>query len=238
MIFEGKKEKMLKKRVFYTEIAYICGLILLAVGTSLMERAELGLSMVVAPAYVLHLKIAPYLPFFSFGMASYLLQALLLGAMMLILRRAKLSFLFSFITAVLYGFILDGTIALFAFLPEADAWYAKALFYAVGLVISAMGLSFLFRTYISPEAYDLFVRETSSAFHVRLHRFKTCYDCVSCLVAIALSLLFFGFPPLRGVGIGTVICAFLNGTLIRLWSVSFEKLFTYEDALPKLKRFF
>ena len=228
----------MKKRIFYTEIAYLVGLLFLAIGTAFMERANIGLSMVIAPAYILHLKISPYLPFFSFGMASYLLQALLLLTMMLLMRKAKLSFLFSFVTAVLYGFVLDGTILLFSFLPAANSWILKAVFYTVGIIISAMGLSFLFRTYISPEAYDLFVREMSVAFHIRIHRFKTFYDCISCLLAILLSLIFFGFPNLCGVGIGTVICAFLNGTLIRLWSLFFEKFFDFKEALPNFKKYF
>lgn len=228
----------MKKTCFYTEIAYILGLFLLALGTALMERSGFGLSMVVAPAYVLHLKMSAYLPFVSFGMASYTLQALLLAVMMLLLRRAKISYLFSFVTAVLYGLILDATILLFSFVPVSDTLWLKVILYAVGLWISGMGLSFLFRTYISPEAYDLFVKEMSAAWKIRVDKFKTCYDCASCLIAILLSLLFFGFPPLRGIGIGTVICALLNGTLIRLWSVFFEKRLNFQDAFPKLKRYF
>ncbi|MBE5772279.1 MAG: hypothetical protein E7336_13050, partial [Clostridiales bacterium] len=64
------------KNTFFTEAAYFLGMILLAVGTALMERADFGMSMVVAPAYILQLKISEFLPFFSFGMAEYMLQAL------------------------------------------------------------------------------------------------------------------------------------------------------------------
>ena len=45
----------MKKRIFYTELAYFLGLLILAVGTAFMERANFGVSMVVAPAYLLHL---------------------------------------------------------------------------------------------------------------------------------------------------------------------------------------
>ena len=51
----------MKKRIFYTEIAYILGLIALALGTAFMEKADFGLSMVVAPPYILHLKISEFL---------------------------------------------------------------------------------------------------------------------------------------------------------------------------------
>ena len=129
----------MKQRIFYTELAYILGLPLLALGTAFIESTNFGLSMVVAPAYVLHLKLSKYLSFFSFGMASYTLQAILLLVMMLILRKAKLSYLFSFVTAVLYGFTLDGTIALFALLPAVEFMLLRVIFYILGLAISSMG---------------------------------------------------------------------------------------------------
>ena len=84
----------MKKKTFYTEIAYIIGIITLALGTALMEKADFGMSMVVAPAYIIHLKLSELMPFFSFGMAEYTLQAVLLIIMMVFLRRFKLSYLF------------------------------------------------------------------------------------------------------------------------------------------------
>ena len=62
---------MKTKKVFFSEIAYVLGIIILALGTALMERADFGLSMVVAPAYLLHLKISQYITVFSFGMSEY-----------------------------------------------------------------------------------------------------------------------------------------------------------------------
>ena len=69
---------MKEKRVIYSELAYFFGILVLALGTALMERADFGISMVVAPAYILHLKLSEYLPFFSFGVAEYVFQAVLL----------------------------------------------------------------------------------------------------------------------------------------------------------------
>ena len=68
----------MKKKIFYTEYAYVIGIVLLALSTALTVLADFGVSMVIAPAYLLHLKVSEYLPFFSFGMAEYTLQAVLL----------------------------------------------------------------------------------------------------------------------------------------------------------------
>lgn len=226
----------MQKRIFYTEFAYILGLTVLALGTALMVRADLGVSMVVAPAYLLHLKLSETFPFFSFGMAEYTLQAVILIFMMILLRKVKLSCLFSFVTAVLYGFLLDGATTIIALLPSLAPW-TEYLLFVPGMLLCSAGVSLLFHTYIPPEAYELFVREISAKFCMDIHKSKTLYDCISCLVGIALSFLFFGMWHFEGVKIGTVICALLNGSVIRLFSRLFEKIWTFEDRFPLRKYF-
>lgn len=225
----------MKQRTFYTELAYILGLLVLAIGTALMERADFGVSMVVAPAYLLHLKISQYLPFFTFGMAEYTLQAVVLLLTMVLLRRVKLSYCFSFVTAVLYGFLLDGSIAAIAWLPM-DGTVGRLVFFAAGMVLCSVGVSLLFHTYIPPEAYELFVKEVSAKFGMDIHRFKTIYDCVSCLLAIALSFAFFGLWHFEGVKLGTVFCALVNGTLISGCTSVLERFWHFRDGLPFRRR--
>ena len=219
------------KKVFPTELAYVFGLIALAVGTALMEAADFGVSMVVAPAYILHLKISQYLPFFSFGMAEYSLQAVLIILTAVIMRRFKLSYLFSFVTAVLYGLCLDGCIFLVGFIPS-EGLFIRVPFYLLGMLFCSVGVSMFFHTYISPEAYELFVKEVSGRFRVNIHKFKTGYDCTSCLVSIALSFVFFGLWHFEGVKLGTVFCALLNGFVIGRCTRLFESRFVFRDKLP------
>lgn len=220
----------MKKIGLYEEFAYVLGLILLGFGTAFMEKSDFGLSMIVAPAYILHVKISQYLPFFSFGMSGYVLQTFLLIILCLVIRKFKLKFLMSFATAVIYGFVLDGCIMLFNFIPS-DQLVLKIIYYIVGVVISDAGVAFLFKTYISPEVYDLFVKEITERFGLKLNRVKTIYDCASLLVAILLSLILFGLNVPVGVGIGTVICALVNGTLIGFFTKRYDKTFTYKRFL-------
>jgi hypothetical protein len=77
------------KRTFYSELAYVFGIIFLALGTALMERADFGMSMVVAPAYIIHLKLVRIWPFFSFGLSEYCLQPFLLILLVIVMRRIK-----------------------------------------------------------------------------------------------------------------------------------------------------
>ena len=87
------------KKIFYSELAYVLGILTLAFGCAFMEKADFGLSMVVAPAYILYLKLSEVWSFISFGMMEYLLQVVLLIFMMIGIRRFKISYLFSFVTA-------------------------------------------------------------------------------------------------------------------------------------------
>lgn len=219
----------MKRPAFYTELAYIIGMLFLALGTALMSIGGFGVSMVVAPAYILHLKLSPTLPFFSFGTSEYILQAIVLILMMCTLRQAKISYLFTIITAVLYGFLLDTAISWVALLPHGIL-AMQILYYCAGTLICAFAISLLLRSYLPPAAYELFVKEATAKFHKPLGTVKTIYDCASLLLSLGMSLAFFG--SIQGIGIGTVICAILNGTLIHFFSKISDKLWTFRHFFP------
>ena len=227
---------MKRQSVFSTELAYILGIVTLALGTALMERANFGMSMVVAPAYLLHLKISQFYPFFTFGTAEYTLQAALLVVLCLVLRRFKVSYLFSFVTAVIYGFTLDGCMALIA-LPPCDGLAFRLVFYALGMIVCAIGVSLLFHTYIAPEVYELFVKEIAAKTGKNINVCKTVYDCCSCAIGVVLSFAFFGPWHFEGVKLGTIFCALVNGAMIGACSRFFEARFAFEDKLDLRKHF-
>lgn len=227
---------MSRKRVCFSELCYVLGLVILALGTALMERADFGMSMVVAPAYLLHLRISRVWPAFSFGMAEYVFQAFLLILLSLAMGRFKKGYLFSFVTAVLYGLTLDGVMAAVALIPRfglAD----RVLSYALGMLLCSLGVAFLFRTYIAPEAYELFVKEVAARRGWPIPRVKTGYDCVSCGIGVILSFAFFGFGHFEGVKLGTILCALINGTLIGWISAWLEKRLEFRDGLGMRKLF-
>lgn len=227
---------MKEKKTFYTEIAYVVGIVALAFGTALSERADFGMSMVVAPAYLVHLKVSQVLSWFSFGVAEYCTQAVLLIVIAIVIRKFKPMYLFSFLTAIIYGIILDGSILVVAMFPEPEM-AGRVLLFIFGMLFCSFGVSMLFHTYFAPEAYELFVKEISSKFNTNINKTKTIYDCTSCVIAIVMSFIFFGLWKFEGVKAGTVICALLNGFLIGRFSTIFENIFEFKDAL-KIKKYF
>ena len=203
------------KRTFSTELAYVFGIVFVAWGVVLMEKADFGVSMVVAPAYLLY-------------------RWLLL--VMCLLLRFRVSYLFSFVTAVVYGFVLDAFMLLGAALPAGSVWL-RVIYYALGMLFCAAGVSAMFHTYISPEVYELFVKEVSAHFGADINRFKTGYDCVSCLVGVAMSFLAFGLWHFEGVKWGTILCALINGYIIGRFSAFYEEHWTFCDRFPWRKYF-
>ena len=226
---------MKMKKTFYTESAYIFGILALALGAALMTTADFGLSMVIAPAYLLHLKLSQYFPFITFGVAEYMLQALLLLAIIVILHRFRIAYLMSFVTAVLYGYILDGFLFLLSFVGTPDI-LLRVAFYLAGLFSTALGVAFVFRTYLPPEAYELFVKEMSSKFHLNINRFKLLYDISSCLISVVMAFCFFRLWHFEGIKLGTFICAAVNGKLIEYIGMFLDKRFDFCDRLQLRKK--
>ncbi|MBQ3159443.1 MAG: hypothetical protein IJC00_03195, partial [Clostridia bacterium] len=161
----------MKKLVLYTEVAYGLGMVGLSLSVALMTRADFGVSMVVAPAYLLYLKVNGLWPIFTFGMAEYLLQGALLVATALAVKKLRPYFLFSFVTAVVYGLLLDGWMLLTAQLP-ADAFGLRILWYVLGILLGAASIACFFKTYIAPEAYELLVKELAEKLQKPTHRVK------------------------------------------------------------------
>lgn len=223
------------RRSFPAEAAYVAGIVLLAFGTALMTVADLGLSMVVAPAYLLHLKLAEFWPAITFGRAEYIVQVLLLLGLCAALRKFRPYFLFSFFSAIFYGAILD----LFLLIPFPSlALPGRIAFFVIGALLCALGVSFVLHTYLAPEVYELVVKEVSAARNLPSSRVKTITDCSYLTIAVVMSFTFFGFGHFQGIGIGTIPYALCAGTIVGLYNRALDHCFVFKTLFPSLEKFF
>ncbi len=215
-----------KRKRFPAELSYIFGMFSLAFGCAFMERANFGLSMVVAPAYILYVKLSAYFSFLTFGMAEYVFQAFLLIIMILVLKRFRISYVFSFASAVLYGFLLDFAMTAVSYIPK-EPIASRIPMYIVGLLLCSLGVAFMIHTYIPGEVYELICKEVPSRFNIGISKFKTAYDISSCIIAVIMSFAFFGMWHFEGVKLGTVICALVNGFFIGKISSFMDRHFVF-----------
>lgn len=221
----------MKKLRMSREFCYVPATLLLALGAALMTKANFGLSAVVAPAYLLSQIFG-----ITFGTAEYCLQGLLVVAVCLILRKFRWTYLLSFVSAFLYGLVLDGMLWLLSFAGEWGV-VLRLFMMGFGMILSSVGVAFFFKTYLAPGAYELFVKEISVGFGFRLGRVKVFYDLGSCLVAVILSLTVFGSLFDYGIGLGTVLVACVNGLLIGLISKWLDRTFSFFDRFDFAKYF-
>lgn len=214
------------------EASFLLGVVLLGLATSLMSKAGFGLSMVVAPAYVLAEKTG----FIPAGAMCYICQGFLVVVTALMMGRFKISYLFSFISAVLFGLAVD------FFTQVCLAWAAepglglRILFFCIGLPVNSLSIALLFHTYFPPQAPELFVKEFAAKFGKEVYKIKYLYDMCSCALSILLSLLF--FRKLMFIGVGTVISTFVNAPLIGLFGKGLDKIGEYGPRFPKIAGLF
>lgn len=193
-----------------------------------MTKANFGLSMIVAPAYI----ISEASDILTFGMAEYIVQAILLAALFVIIKRVEWRYALSFLSAIIYGAILDLFIVIFNSTSVPDETWLRILLYVVGLISSDFGVALYFNSYLPPCAYDLFVREASGHLHIKMTKFKIAYDWSSFAVSLLLSLVF--FRRLHGIGIGTFACVAVNGPLIGLFSKLLRRHIDFSPRISKL----
>lgn len=226
-----------KKIVIHSESAFLIGCILLSLAVAMISTTPFGLSMVVAPAYV----ISQYIGV-TFGQGEYIVQALLFAVLCLVLRRFKLVYFQSFVTGLIYGAILDlWRIIIPHFNPDITPvgslpLYLQIIYFVLGVLLTSFSVAIFFKIYLYPQVYDFFVKAVSHHYNKKLTVFKTCFDCSCLVVAVILSLLF--FKKFVGIGFGTVIMAVLNGYIIGLFGKLFDKFFEFKPLFVSFSKKF
>ena len=226
-----------KKLPFPTEFAFVVGLMLLSLGTCLMAKADFGMSMIAAPAYLLHLLLSKTVStFYTFGRCEIILEIFVVLLMCIIIKRIRVTYLFSIMAGVLYGTFLDIWIFIFKDY-EVTTFVTRLIPFLLGQVVTAFGIALLFKSYFPPAAYDFFVKEVSTNFHIKLSIFKTAFDITFCIISIILSFLIFGFGHFEGIKIGTIFVALVNGTTIGMATKIIDKIFDFYDMF-KIRKLF
>ena len=154
------------------EPAWILGILLCSLGVCFSAKSGFGVSMVVAPAYVLYRKASLFLDFFSFGVGEYVLQGALVVLLCLVLRRFKWKYLLSFGTAVLYGVSLDGWRLLFGENVYGELWQ-RGLSCAFGALVTALAIALFCMCVIVTKKFHISPSKTNSSFSSTPNSSKT-----------------------------------------------------------------
>jgi uncharacterized membrane protein YczE len=229
----------MKKVNISAELVYALAIILISFSVAMISCTGFGVSMVVAPAYILSLRF-PRL--FTFGLAEYAVQGVLMVAFCIVMRKVKPVYLTAFITCLIYGAVLDlWRLIIPLFNPSVtepgtlNIALSLTLF-VVGNLITALSIAMFFRTYLYPQVYDFFVKGVSQRYKISTDKFKVLYDFSSLIVSVVMTLVLFG--RIEGIGIGTLAVTLVNGALIAFWGRIIDKFFVITPTFKGLSKFF
>ncbi len=213
----------------FAELAWVIGVILCQLGVCLSTKSGFGVSMVVAPAYILYSKLSTIFPLFTFGIAGNCLQGMLIIAIVIITKRFKWKYLLSFVTVICNGFMLD---VWFKILGEEQfsLLWQRVISSIAGQTITALAIAFFLRTYLPQQAYELFVKELAEHFQFNLTKFKWIYDITSLVVAIVLMYILFQRFATNMVGINTLLSTIVNAPLIGIFGAMLDKRFEFTSV--------
>ncbi len=213
------------------ELTFVLAIIIMPFSIAIMTKADMGLSMIAAPTYIISEKVS----FLTYGQTEYIFQALVLILMCVAVGKFKLSYLTSFTTAVIYGSILDFFIWCLRDLTVEALWLRIFLF-VLGMVLTSLGVALFMNTYLAPCAYDYFVRTVVQEKKLDLRKFKIGFDSVFLIISITLTLVL--FHKFIGITWGTLIIVLCNGNIIAFFNKQFEKHFEFFARFKKLEEKF
>ena len=211
------KSKQMKNILFWC-----LGIVLCTLGISLCTKGNLGLSMIAAPPYILHLWLRDSFSWFTQGTAEYVWQAVLLVITCLIIRRFRFRYLLSFVTALISGFVIDGWLTILGGNGAYAGMPARFAAFAAGTVITAAAIAMFFRTTLPLQVYELVVTEIAERYHIDKDKVKQWNDIVMLVISLAFALILTG--GFNGVGVGTIIITLVNATLIRLFGKLLDRI--------------
>ena len=231
-----------------SELLWLFGIIFVALGVCICSKADLGVSMIAAPAFIVYEAIAPLWSGFSVGMVEYLVQGVLLIIMCIVVRRFDFRYLLGFGVAVLYGCTLN----LFLFLlsdVQVHSVAGRWILLLVGDVCTAFGVACFFHTYMPLQVFELFVTEVTGRFKRNIHKFKWAYDLSLLAVSIVLALVLFGdvktfdwskigYTSFHSIGLGTLVTTIINSPIISLMDKLINKIFEDTPRFPKWEKVF
>lgn len=220
----------MKKIRMSRELAYILGMVCMPFAVSFTIKANLGMSMIAAPSYI----ISERVQFITTGQTEWIFQAFFLVLMCLIIKHFRVAYLTSFASAFIYGLILD--FAIFVTSPiKAESIVVRIVLFVLGMVMTSFSVAMFFNTYLAPCAYDYFVREVGHFKKLDMRKFKLGYDISMLVVSASLSLIL--FHKFVAINIGTLLMAVLNGNIISFFSKMFDRHIEFFDRLPLAKYF-
>lgn len=218
-----EKVKRSKREWVRRYISFIFILFVIAFGTSLSIRANLGSSPISAPPYVLSL--IPGIPM-TMGAIVICMHVLFIIIQILLLRRQyELRQLTQIFVSFLFGFYTDVTMWMTSFmqvpatLPHAIGYPLQFIELLIGGGLLAFGIACEVRCDSLMLAGEGLPLALSKAVKKDFGKVKICSDTSLVIIGVALMYYFFGHWDWKMIGVGTLVSMFYVGFMVRVFAL-------------------
>ena len=236
----------MKKISHSSELLWLMGIVFVALGVAICSKADLGVSMIAAPTFVIQEAVSPLWSGFSVGVVEYLVQGLVLVILCVTVRRFNWRYLLAFAVAVVYGYTMNFFLWILGGVSFDAAWLRWVML-LVGDVLVAFGVACFFHTYMPLQVFELFVAELADRYKLNIHRVKTVFDLTLLAVSVSLALILFGeigsfdwrsvgYSSFHSIGLGTLVTTAINSPLISLMSRLIKRIFEPSARFSKLEQ--
>lgn len=217
-----EKRKRSKAEWIRRYVSFVFILFVIAFGTSLSIRANLGSSPISAPPYVLSL--VPGMPM-TMGQIVICMHVVFILTQILLLRRNyELRQLSQILVSFLFGFYTDLTMWLTSFLqipPTLDhtlGWPLQFAELLIGGALLAFGIACEVRCDSLMLAGEGLPLAIAKCVRKDFGKVKMCSDTALVTIAVVLMTTFFGHWDWKMVGPGTLVSMFYVGFMVRVFA--------------------
>lgn len=155
-IMHGEVIKMKKRRI-NSEILYLIAILVLSFSIDLLTIANMGLSAINGPAYILSEKVYSL----TYGQAEYIVEGIIFIIFCILMKKFKMAYLSSFITGVLYATMADIWKIIIPFFQTQNeiCFQLRIVYFFIGFILSAMAVAMFYKSYLYPQIYGFLFKK-------------------------------------------------------------------------------
>jgi uncharacterized membrane protein YczE len=206
-VYNLSKKELIKRYILFT-----VGLFIMAMGISLMVKAQLGTSPISSMPYVISLKFTSI----SLGVFTIIWNMILIVSQIFILGKKFQTFqLLQIPLSFIFGSFVDFTRYMLNGI-SVHSYISCILLLFLGCFILALGVSFTVLADVIMNSGEAFVQAISIKTGKDFSSIKVGFDISLVILSIILSLVF--FHKIVGVREGTIIAAIISGFIIKFYN--------------------
>lgn len=201
---------------------FFTGILINAFGIAMITKADLGTSPISGPAFVLSLKFP-----LSMGAFTFLLNSFFIVLQLLILRRdfPPMQFL-QIVVNIVFSLFIDFSMDVVGrFQPETLPF--QLLLLTAGCAVLGFGICVEVAPRVLMAPGEGVVQAISVKYDKDFGKTKIFFDSALLLTALILTFVFFG--TVKGLGVGTIISAFLTGRFVNFFEYNAPIITKIED---------